>query len=302
MVSIGKRSLSGTIADVLIVIITGGFTLLCFYPFWYILIFTLSDPARVSQGVYLIPLGFSWFNVQQVLQIGGIGQAMVVSLLRTVIGTSFAVLACSFLGYVFTKEEMPFRSFLYRAVIITMYVSGGLIPTFLVYRAYGLTGSFWVYILPGMVGAFNIILVKTFIESLPSSLEEAAIVDGAGYIRVFVSIIFPLSLPIIATIAVFSAVGHWNAFFDTHIYNARNEDLYTLQYLLWRHLNETQRLAEAIRRGGSITDAQMAAGQMLTPRGVRMTITLIATIPIFMVYPFAQRFFIKGIMIGAVKG
>ena len=154
--------------------------------------------------------------------------------------------------------------------------------------------------MPSTLGAFNVILIKTFVESLPSSLEESATIDGAGYMRVFWHIILPLSKPIIATVAVFTAVFHWNAFFDIHIY-VRNENLWTLQYVLWRYLNETQRIADMVMRG-DIATAQAALGRTLTPRGVRMTVTLIATIPIFLVYPFAQRYFVKGIMIGAIKG
>jgi len=296
----GKRSVSGTVADIVIILITGIFTLLCLYPFWYIFIFTISDPNQVYRGVFLLPQGFSLFNIQSVLQLEGIGRALLMSVARAAAGTTLTVLSCSFLAYLFTKEAMPLRSFFYRAVIVTMYVSGGLIPTFLVLRAYGLLNTFWIYILPGAIGAFNVILVKTFIESLPESLEESATIDGAGYLRVFWHIILPLSKPILATIAVFAAVGHWNSFFDVHIY-VRNDNLWTLQYLLWRYLNETQRIADMVMRG-DVAAAQAALGMTLTPRGVRMTVTLIATIPIFLVYPFAQRYFVKGIMIGAIKG
>jgi len=266
------------------------------------LIYSISDPAQVSAGVYFLPKGLSLFNFQKVFQLKGIVSALVISVLRTVIGTALTVFACSFLGYLFTKYEMPGRTFLYRMLIITMYVNGGLIPTYLVFKFYGLTNNFWVYVLPSMVSAYNVILIKTYIEQIPASLEESATIDGAGYFRIYMSIIFPLSLPIIATIAVFAAVGQWNSWFDNHIYNAGNESLTTLQYLLYNYLNESERLAQILRESGNISDAQMVATRQLTPKGVRMTVTLIVTIPIFLVYPYMQRYFIKGIMIGAVKG
>jgi len=297
----GKRTIGGVTGDAFIYLFTATFTFICFYPFWYMLIYALSDPAKVAQGVYFIPRGFSMFNIVKVLQLKGISAALYVSVARTASGTALTLLSCSFLAYLFTKEEMPLRSFFYRLTVVTMYVSGGMISYYLLIKAYGLFNTFWVYIIPGAVSAYYVILIKTFVESLPPSLEESAIIDGAGYIRVYLSIILPLSKPIIATIAVFAAVGHWNSWFDTHIYIS-NEKLITLQYLLYKFLSEAKRIADALKQSGSIQDAQKAAQQTLTPKGVRMTVTLLVTIPIFLAYPFAQRFFVKGIMIGAIKG
>lgn len=297
----GKRTIGGTTADIAIILVTGLFTLLCIYPFWYMLIYAISDPAEIAKGVYFLPRGISMFNIIKVLELKGIGQALLISILRTVSGTVIVVICCSFLAYLFTKQEMPLRSVIYRGLIITMYASGGLIPTYLLMRAYGLYNTFFVYIIPGAVSAYNTILIKTYIESLPPSLEESAIIDGAGYVRVYSSIILPLSKPIIATIAVFAAVGHWNSWFDTHIYIS-NDKLVTLQYLLYKFLSETQRIADMLKQSTNVADAKVAMNQVLTPKGVRMTVTLIATIPIFLVYPFAQRYFVQGIMIGAIKG
>ncbi len=298
---VGKKTVGGIVGDVLVHMILGIFALLCLYPFWYLIIYTFSDPNQAKLGVSFWFRGFSLYNMQQVLRLDGIGRAMFNSFLRTVLGTALTVVSCTFLGYVFTKEEMPARKFFYRALIVTMYVSGGLIPTYLIYRMYGLTNNFLVYILPSAVSAYNVILIKTFIEQLPASLEEAAMIDGAGYFKVFVRIIFPLSIPIVATIAIFSAVGQWNSWFDNHIYNSGNAALMTLQYQLYKFLNESQRIAELLKQG-NIKDIEAAVTQQLTPKGVRITTTLFAVIPIFLVYPFMQRYFIKGIMIGAVKG
>lgn len=277
------------------------FTLLCLYPFWYIFIYSISDPQQVQLGVSFVPRGFSLENYAAILQIRNLGSATLVSLAKTVVGTCFTVVASVVLGFVFANPKMPCRKLLYRLLIITMYVSGGIIANFLVIKEYGLLNNFWVYILPGMVSAFNVVLVKTYMEQLPPALEESALIDGASYPLILVRIIFPVCMPIVATVAVFTAVGQWNSWFDTNIYAQANQELYSLQYLLYKYLSEAQRLADELKSVSKITSAS-AQMQQITPNGVRMTVTMIITIPIFIVYPFFQRYFTKGIMIGAVKG
>ena len=219
--------------------------------------------------------------------------------LRTVTGCVLGVFCSMLVGYLFTKETLPFRKLIYRMMVITMYVCGGLIPTFLVYKTYGFMNSFWVYIIPGMVGSYNVILIKTYIEQLPASLEESARIDGAGTFRVFISIILPLSLPIAATIAIYITNGQWNSWFDNMLYNSTSKKLTTLQYLLYNYLNKTEQLIAELQdnRGGMGVNVEK-----LTAQGVKMTVTMVSVIPIMCVYPFMQRYLIKGIMIGAVKG
>ena len=174
-----------------------------------------------------------------------------------------------------------------------------MIPTFLVHNTYGFMNGFWVYIIPGMVGSYNVILIKTYIEQLPASLEESARIDGAGTFRVFISIILPLSLPIAATIAIYITNGQWNSWFDNMLYNSTSKKLTTLQYLLYNYLNKTEQLIAELQdnRGGMGVNVEK-----LTAQGVKMTVTMVSVIPIMCVYPFMQRYLIKGIMIGAVKG
>ncbi|MEA4824524.1 MAG: carbohydrate ABC transporter permease [Clostridiaceae bacterium] len=277
------------------------FTFICIYPLWYVFIYTISDPAKVaSQSVVLYPLGFSMYNITRVMKLDGLLNAFVISVLRTVIGTVLTLVSCMLLGYVFSKEDVPFRKLMYRILVVTMYVSGGLIPTYLVIKAYGMLNTFWVYILPP-VSAYYVILIKTYIEQLPISLEESALIDGASYIRIFIRIIAPLSIPIAATIAIYSAVEQWNAWFDNHIYTFTNNKLTCLQYLLYNYLTEAERLSKALE-GTHVTQEMAERAQKLTPMGVRMTVTLITVLPILCVYPFLQKYFIKGILIGAVKG
>lgn len=278
-----------------------GFMVMCLYPFWAMFIYTVSDPAVADvKTPILLPAGFTLFNYREILNLNGFFHSLFISVLRTVIGTFCTVFASAVLGYLFTKKEMPGRSFFYRAVVLTMYINGGLIPTFILIRAYGLLNSFWVYIMPMTVSAYYVILIKTFIEQIPKELEESAIIDGAGYFKVFTSVIIPLCKPIIATIAVFAAVAHWNSWFDNYIYTNKNENIQTLQYLLYQYLNQAQQMADMIKntQGGAVS---IATGSIST-KGVRMTITVLASVPIFIVYPFMQRFFTKGIMLGAVKG
>lgn len=299
---VGKITPSRVVFNIINYTVLGLFAIMCFYPFWYILIYSLSDPVKAQTGITIWFKGFSLFNFEKVLELKGIGSALMISILRTTIGTFLSVFACSFMGYLFSKQEMPGRKFLYRMLVITMYVGGGLIPTYLTISAYHLTNTFWVYVLPGVVSAYNIILVKTFVEQLPGSLEESAILDGAGIFTIYSRIILPLSKPIIATIVTFTAVGQWNAYMDNYLYVSESS-LNTLQYLLYKFLNSTQELTKLLQQGDTSAMQQMGtSAQMLTPLGVRMTITVITVLPIFLVYPFMQKYFAKGIMLGAVKG
>lgn len=293
-----------TAGDILNLAFLTLFTLICIYPFWYIFIGSISNPNIPTRTLVFLPKEVTLFNYIEVLKLKGLLHAGVVSVLRTFLGTALAVLLTSFMAYLFTLSKLPARRFFYRFVIITMYVNGGLIPTFITYKMYGLTNSFWVYIFPGAVSAFHIVLIKTFLEgNIPESLNESAVLDGAGVLKIYSRIIFPLSKPILATIALFSAVNQWNSWFDNMIYNSGNNKLLTLQYLLYQRLNEASRLAEA-SRSSSISDiGKMLNDKMvLTPDAIRMTITIIVTIPILCLYPFVQRYFVKGIMVGAVKG
>lgn len=293
-----------TLGDIINVIVLLAFTFLCFYPFWYIFIGSVSNPNISVRTLTFLPRDVTWFNYREVLRSKGLMEAMTVSVARTVLGTLLSVLLTSFMAYLFTLQKMPARKFFYRLVIITMYLSGGLIPTFLVFKSYGLLNSFWVYIIPGAISVYNMVLVKTFMENgVPESLGESASLDGAGPMTIFFRIMLPLSLPILATIALFVAVGQWNSWFDNMIYNTRNSDLDTLQYLLYKKLNEANKIAEAARSGSTTMVGEMLTKQMtLTPDSIRMTITMLVALPILCVYPFLQKYFVKGIMVGAVKG
>jgi putative aldouronate transport system permease protein len=262
---------------------------------------TISDNTMVARGeVVIVPIGFHLRNYVEIFKLRGLLQATGVSVARTVIGTVFTLLSASFLGYCMTKREYWHRKFWYRFLIVTMYFNAGIIPWYLMMNSLRLTNNFWGYVLPALVSPFNMILIKTFIESIPASLEESAEIDGAGYITRYVKLILPLAKPILATIAVFAAVGQWNSFMDT-VYLMTDSRYHTLQFILYRFLNETNRIADMMKRSSSV-NAGMLLSQQLTPRGVLFAVTMVTLLPILLVYPFMQRYFVKGIMIGAIKG
>lgn len=283
-------------------LVFGIFTLICVYPFYYLIINTLSANDLSANGaINFMPKGFHLENYKQVLQLQGLSQAALVSVGRTVIGTACTVLASAFLGFMFTQEKMWKRKFWYRFFVITMYFNAGLIPMFITMKTLHLTNTFWVYVIPAIVQPFNIILVKTYVESIPKALQEAAEIDGASILKIFYKIILPASTPILATIAIFSAVGQWNSFQDTLIY-ITDQKLYSLQYLLYTYINQASSLAQLVKNnaGGALNVAALATQQ--TPTSIRMTVSIIVVLPILFIYPLFQRFFVKGIMIGSVKG
>ena len=233
---------------------------------------------------------------------GEVGQAFLVSFGRTILGTILMVLASAFVGYLVTKQQMWHRKFWYRFLVITMYFNAGTIPWYLNMSMLGLTNSFWAYIIPGIVAPYNIILVKTYIESIPGELEESAFMDGASYWTIFRTIIFPLCKPILATIAIFGAVGHWNSFTDSLILMQNAPELFTLQHRLYLYLNTTSNLGGLINSGITGTAAEVMMTSALNAKVIKYTISMVSIIPILMVYPFLTRYFEKGIMLGAVKG
>jgi putative aldouronate transport system permease protein len=287
--------------DVFIYTLFGLFTLLCVFPFYYIFINTISANDLVAAGqVMFIPRGIHPDNYVNVLKLQLLPNAVFITLSRTILGTTLNVLCTAFLGYAVSRRELWNRKWVYRFFIVTMYFNAGIVAAYLNMRRLHLTNNFLVYII-GVISVFNLILVKTYIESVPESLHESAEIDGAGYLTLFFRIMLPLCTPILATIAIFTAVGHWNSFMDTLLY-MRDQRLFTLQYILWQYLNEAEQLARNIQAllasGGTVSDPSV----MLTSTAVKMTIAMIVTLPVLCVYPFFQKYFVRGIMIGAVKG
>ena len=277
------------------------FTLSCFFPFYYIFINTISSNELVVKGLITFwPRELTISNYTSLGEVNDLWNSLGITVLRTIIGTSLMVFASALAGYLMTKQEMWHRKLWYRFLVITMYFNAGLIPSYLNLSMLGLTNTFLVYIIPAIVSPYNIILVKTYVESIPGEIEESAFIDGAGYWTIFYKIIWPLSKPILATIAIFGAVGHWNSFQDSLIYNANTPELYTLQHKLYVYLNSSSNLG-ALMNNATSADANAVANSLNT-KVIQYTISMVTIIPIMLVYPFMQRYFEKGIMLGAVKG
>ncbi len=296
-----RRSPAECVMDVVNVVFLTLVMLICVFPFYYLFINTISDNNLSARGLILLyPRGIHFENYVQVFKISGIMQATLISLARTVLGTACSVAASAFLGYLLSKQNMLGHKIVYRFIIITMYFNAGIIPWYMNMMNLHLLNNFWVYIIPYIVVPYNIILIKTYMEGISPSLEDAAQIDGAGYMVRFSRIVLPVCTPILATTAIFSAVGQWNSFQDT-LFLVSKPELYTLQFLLYRYMNEADALASIIK---SAESSEMLTNLTITqtPTSIKMTVSMIVVLPILMVYPYFQRFFIKGIMIGAVKG
>ena len=279
------------------------FALICFFPFYYLFINTVSNNEMVARGaVNFFPIGFHLDNYKDMLALGDLGRAFIVTVSRTIIGTVLMVMASAFCGYLVTKKEMWKRKFWYRFLVITMYFNAGLIPGYTNMLMLGLTDNYLGYIIPAIVQPFNIILVKTYIESIPAELEESAFIDGAGYMHIFRKLILPLSKPILATVAIFGAVGHWNSFMDSVINMQNSPNLQTVQHKLYIWLNQSSNIGAVVDTQRAISDVEKIVSQLNSGKVIKYTIAMVTVLPILLVYPWMQKYFEKGIMLGAVKG
>lgn len=292
-----KMSKSDIIFHVIAYLIFSLVILVFAYPFYYLLICTISDNRMVNLNqIVLYPIGVHFSNYVEVFKLERIKTSAVISVLKTVIGTASSLLVTSYMAYFFSKENMWHRKLFYRFTVATMYFSAGMIPIYLNIKMLGLLNSFWVYIIPHCISVYNMILVKTYMESLPASLEESAEIDGAGYLTRFVKIVLPLSKPILATVGLFAAVSQWNNVFDTKLY-VTNSKIYSLQFVLYEYYQQVKSVQETLAEMGGSELSNLASSQ-----SVRLTMTAVTVIPIMLVYPFIQKYYMKGIMMGAVKG
>lgn len=272
------------------------------YPFLNQMAVSLNDANdSIKGGIFLWPREFTWANYQHVFGEASIIQSFMISVLRTLIGTLTSVLGTAMVAYTISRKDFVFKKFVTIAFVLTMYFNGGLIPNYLLIKELNLLDSFWVYILPGIIGVFNLIVIRSFIEGIPESLFESAKIDGAGDFTIFIKIVLPLSMPVLATVSLFVAVYQWNSWFDVFLYNSSVPELSTLQYELMKILQNSN----ASMSGKTAADAfasSNSAANSVTPTSIRATMTIIASLPIIMVYPFLQKYFVKGLTLGGVKG
>ena len=255
------------------------------------------DALKGGLGIW--PRVFSIKAYDELLKDTAVYKAFLISLSKTVITTVLNLFFTSMLAYALSRKEYVLRTFITTLMVLTMYVNAGLIPNYLlISRTLGLKNTFWVYIIPTMFSCFNMIVIRTYIVGLPEALVESARIDGAGDLRTFFQIILPLCLPVMATVALFVAVGAWNSWFDTYLYNGSKKDLYTLQYLLKMKLATTQNSSNAANTSAEA----LASSAKVAPITVRCAISVVSAVPILIVYPFLQKYFVTGMALGSVKG
>ncbi len=301
-----RRRLRRTVEDwILDLVVSVSLIFLCIvtlYPFINTIALSFNNALdSVRGGIYLWPREFTLRNYEKIL-IGNplIQTAIFISASRALVGVAVSLFATTCVAYTLSRRDFVFRKVFTPFLVFTMYFSGGLIPSFILMRNLGLLNNFLVYILPSVVSAYNVMVMRSFIEGIPDSLIEAAKIDGASEYRVLFKVVWPLSLPVVATIALFVVVGQWNAWFDTMLYCSSNQKLTTLQYELQKLLTSAQ----------SFTSADADAAQAIndpnrvpvTPTSIRTAMTVIAVTPILVSYPFLQRYFVQGLTLGGVKG
>lgn len=271
------------------------FVVITLYPVLNTLAISLNDGTDALRGgIYLWPRKWTFKNYITVLEKQNLITGTYITVARTVIGTLLALAANALLAFIVSRKNFIFKRGLSLFWVITMYVNGGMIPTFLLYKGLGLTNSFWVYVIPGMFSAFNMLVIRTYMTGIPDSLEESAQLDGAGYMTIFLKIISPLCKPVYATVALFVAVGQWNSWFDAMLYNRMSTNLTTLQY-------ELMKLLSSVTNQGTSAEAMKNAAGTVTPTSVRAAATVLTMLPIICLYPFLQRYFVTGLTIGGVK-
>ncbi len=273
------------------------FSLIVLYPFIYVLAGAFNDGTDYMRGgVYLFPRVFSLDNFITIFNDSRLYIGFKNTIARTIIGTILGTLFTTIVAYGMSRKDLPFKRVIIRVNIITLFFSGGLIPLFIVLKTLGLTNNFWVYIIPNLYSVFNMIILKSYFEDIPEEIHDSAIIDGASEIKILYYLYMPLSKPVMATIALWVGVYHWNAFFDSLVYTT-DANLQTLQYFLVKLIKEA---SFAQGEAASKIPAQVLMGTSVAT--LRYAAIVVSTIPMLMVYPYMQKYLIKGIMIGSVKG
>ncbi|WMJ86601.1 carbohydrate ABC transporter permease [Anaerocolumna sp. MB42-C2] len=292
-----KFQLKNLVYFLIIGVILTAFVIITVYPILNTLAISFNDALDALRGgIYLWPRKWSLNNYSTVLHKESMITGLCISVLRTVVGTVLQLSTTALIAFVLSRKKFIFSKPISVLYVLTMYVNGGLIPTFLLYRNLGFMNSFWVYVIPGMVSAFNMLVIRTYMNGLPDSLEESAMIDGAGYFKIFTRIIVPLCKPVFATIALFIAVGQWNSWFDNMLYNRMADNLTTLQYELMKLLSSVSQLS-----GDPNTAALTGSSAQVTTKSVRAAATVLTSLPVVALYPFLQRYFVTGLTIGGVK-
>lgn len=294
-----RKTKADWIFDICNALIMSAVVICTVFPFWYCLVGSFNKGLDyMLGGVYFWPRAFSTANYSIVFSDRTILNAYSITILRTVVGTVSTILVTAMFSYAFSKKELVGRGIYAKLGIITMYFSGGMIPTYLTIKMLGLIDSFWVFIIPGLFGFYNVLLFNTFFREIPQSLIESAKIDGAGEYKIFFKIILPLSKPVLATIALFCAVGHWNSYFDAMLYTNK-QSLQPIQLYLMKIIRTKAAAAQQISDASASLHVDEDAVNSTTVQYATMMVTVV---PILLAYPFLQKYFVKGMMIGSLKG
>ncbi|WP_230986809.1 carbohydrate ABC transporter permease [Cohnella fermenti] len=290
-----KKSIPDRIVDVIIYTVLTVFGLATLFPLYYVAIVSITPYTEVLRngGFLLFPETFTWDAYDAIFTSGVVPRALNITILITVLGTFLNLLVTTLLAYPLSKKFLPGRNAVLLGIVFTMLFSGGLIPTFLTVKATGLMNTIWALIIPGLVSTFNLLVMKTYFESLPAEIEEASKVDGCTDVGTLLRIVLPLSMPIMATLGLFYGVNHWNAYFGGIMY-LNDRSLYPLQVVL-RNMIITPSVSQEL----SVPQSSLSS---LPPESIKMATVVVAIVPIIAVYPFLQKYFIKGMLLGAVKG
>ncbi|MEE3494924.1 MAG: carbohydrate ABC transporter permease [Butyrivibrio sp.] len=271
------------------------FVIVTLYPVLNTLAISFNDGLDALRGgIYLLPRKFSVKNYITVFNKDDLLVGAYISVARTVVGTALSLIACAILAFIVSRKNFIFAKQLSLFWVITMYVNGGMIPIFLLYKGLHLTNTFWVYVIPGMVSAFNMLVIRTYMNGIPNSFEESAQLDGAGYTTIFLNIISPLCKPVYATVALFVAVYQWNSWFDVMLYNRMSDKLTTLQY-------ELMKLLASVTSQSTSAQSMKNSTSSITPTSIRAAATIVTMLPIICIYPFLQQYFVSGLTLGGVK-
>ena len=299
-----KTQVNNFIFDAIIYITLLFVVIVTLYPFLNTIAVSFNDGLdSLIGGIKLWPRKFTWQNYKSLFITNYIFKAGIISVTRTIIQTVLNVFCTSLLAYALSRKEFVIRKPLTTVIVISMYVNAGLIPGYMLIKNLHMVNTYAVYIVPNLIDAFNFILVRTYINGLPDSFVESARIDGAHEFKIFMSIIMPLIVPSVAMTCLFVAVGAWNSWFDTYLYNSSKQSLHSLQYVLMSFLNASQNQSNSAADANAMAVAAAGGGAsaMVTPISIRASITVVATLPILVVYPFVQKYFVVGMTIGGVK-
>lgn len=289
-----KKSKGDRIFDIVVIVVMVIVVIACLYPFYLAVIMSFNEGLDAQKGgIYLWPRIFTLENYKKLFSDGAWGTAFIVTLCRTVIGTFMTVFFTLFVAYGLSHKELMFRKVYYGIFIFAMYFSGGVIPYYILLRSLKLLNTFWVYVVPGCLSLFYIIVATSFFQDIPKELGESAKLDGAGELTIFTKVILPISKPLMATIAIFTSVAHWNSWYESAFF-ITNKNLRTMGYLMIAVINSS-------KASNTAADAAMQAASSTTTLSIQLAAMVVAVTPILCVYPYFQKYFVTGMTVGAVK-